>query len=87
MCGYALNIAGIGRVIYGAGNDKFGGNNPEFDTSKMAPHNYESTGGLFKEEAIALLTNFYQRGNQNIPEEQRHRYKKSSNSQENPLTN
>lgn len=76
MCGYALNIAGVGRVIYGAGNEKFGGNNEEFDTSKMGPNPYESIGGVFKDEAIGLLTQFYQRGNKNIPEEQRHRYKK-----------
>jgi tRNA-specific adenosine deaminase 2 len=83
MCGYALNIAGIGRVIYGAGNDKFGGNNAEFDTSKMSPHFYESRGGLYKNEAVELLAKFYLRGNQNIPEEQRHRYKKQTLAEEN----
>ena len=64
-------------MIYGAGNSKFGGNNSEFDTSKLPPRPYESIGGLFKEEAIDLLSSFYERGNVNIPEEQRHRYKKS----------
>ena len=26
MCAYALNLARVSKVVYGAGNDKFGGN-------------------------------------------------------------
>jgi len=26
MCGTALRMAGIGRVVFGAGNERFGGN-------------------------------------------------------------
>lgn len=83
MCGYALNIAGsmlinsgIPRVIFGAANDKFGGTNEKFDTSKLQPNPYYTRGGLKKEEAIAELVRFYERGNINLPPEKRHRYKK-----------
>ena len=55
MCGYALNIAGVKRVIYGAANEKFGGNNAEFDTSKMKPNPYTSIGGVYRDEAVDLL--------------------------------
>lgn len=35
MCGYALNLAGVKRVVFGTKNDKFGGNG-----SILSLHNF-----------------------------------------------
>ena len=37
MCGYALNIAKVARVVFGAKNDKFGGNGSILSLNKF-PH-------------------------------------------------
>ncbi|KAK0549186.1 hypothetical protein OC845_003229 [Tilletia horrida] len=71
MCGAALREVGIGRVVYGAGNERFGGNG-----SVLALHDdpaltnsppYPSEGGYFREEAIMLLRKFYMTENTNAP--------------------
>ena len=76
MCAGALSLLGFKHVIYGCANDKFGGNGSIIDvnqrgcgscTGHAAPSGkrYSSVGGLFAEEAIQKLQQFYVRGNPN----------------------
>lgn len=51
MCAHALSLVSIGRVIYGCSNDKFGGNGSILTVNT----NYESKGGLLKEQCIDVL--------------------------------
>ena len=74
MCAYALNLARVSRVVYGAGNDKFGGNGSILSLHKFNEaigQTYDVTSGVRKEEAIKLLQSFYEHGNEKIPEEKR----------------
>jgi len=82
MCGYALNLMKIKKVYFGCWNDRFGGNGSIIDTQKMAPHHYETIGGLKEEEAKNMLRKFYEKGNENLPEEMRHRTKKIKGEEE-----
>ena len=77
MCAYALNIAGIKHVVFGCENDKFGGNG-----SIMSLHRFSREGkdvqytiekGVMKEEAIKMLQQFYEHGNEKAPEAKRQR--------------
>ena len=81
---------GVKKVYYGAANEKFGGIEFEPNVSKMLPRPYTAigwrrliVGGLLKEEAVEVLKLFYQKGNENLPEEKRHRHKKLK-TQDNP---
>lgn len=69
MCASALRQVGIGRVVYGCGNDRFGGCGSVLDvsTSDMLDTNasFEAVGGYYREEAIMLLRRFYMSENQN----------------------
>jgi tRNA-specific adenosine deaminase 2 len=71
MCASALRQVGIGRVVYGCGNDRFGGCGSVLDvsTSSMLDTNvsFEAVGGYYREEAIMLLRRFYMSENQNAP--------------------
>ncbi|CAK9781367.1 cytidine deaminase-like protein [Cutaneotrichosporon oleaginosum] len=71
MCASALRQVGIGRVVYGCGNDRFGGCGSVLDvsTSHMLDTNpaFEAVGGYYREEAIMLLRRFYMSENQNAP--------------------
>ncbi|GMK55762.1 hypothetical protein CspeluHIS016_0208180 [Cutaneotrichosporon spelunceum] len=71
MCASALRQVGIGRVVYGCGNDRFGGCGSVLDvsTSDMLDTNpaFEAVGGYLREEAIMLLRRFYMSENQNAP--------------------
>ena len=67
----------IGRVFFGCGNDKFGGNGTILPVHTMRPNPYESTGGIMAEEGIRVLQKFYERGNESIPLEKRNRFKKT----------
>ncbi|SCZ98369.1 BZ3500_MvSof-1268-A1-R1_Chr7-1g09113 [Microbotryum saponariae] len=63
MCASALRQVGIGRVVYGCSNDKFGGTGGVADIHNdprliYAPP-YEAVGGYRREEAIMLLRRFY----------------------------
>lgn len=63
MCASALRQVGIKRVVFGAGNERFGGNGsvlPVHTESllKNAPP-YEAVGGYYREDAIMLLRRFY----------------------------
>lgn len=72
MCGLALKQLGIGRVVYGAANDRFGGNGTVLgvhnDRLLRSSDNYPSFGGLMRTEAIQLLRNFYIQENDTAPE-------------------
>ncbi|KAL6957714.1 hypothetical protein U1Q18_051465 [Sarracenia purpurea var. burkii] len=72
MCGAALRQAGIKRVVFGAGNERFGGNgsvlgiHDDTELSLNSP-GYEAVGGYYREEAIMLLRRFYLTENVNAP--------------------
>ncbi|PFH37953.1 putative CMP/dCMP deaminase, zinc-binding [Besnoitia besnoiti] len=77
MCAVALQCAGIRRVYYGCGNDRFGGCGSVLSLNKKLSTQWtglECHPGIFKEEAVALLRSFYSRGNPNAPDEKRHRH-------------
>lgn len=63
MCASALRQIGIQRVVFGAGNERFGGNGTvlPIHNSHALPYNppYESVGGYLREEAIMILRRFY----------------------------
>jgi tRNA-specific adenosine deaminase 2 len=63
MCASALRQVGIKRVVFGAGNERFGGNGSVLPVHsdaqlKNAPA-YEAVGGYYREDAIMLLRRFY----------------------------
>ncbi|ORY33120.1 cytidine deaminase-like protein [Naematelia encephala] len=71
MCASALRQIGIGRVVYGCGNDRFGGCGSVLDISSSESNNihppFTAVGGYYREEAIMLLRRFYLSENQNAP--------------------
>ncbi|OLL25269.1 tRNA-specific adenosine deaminase subunit tad2 [Neolecta irregularis DAH-3] len=58
MCAVALKILGIKRVVFGCGNDRFGGNGSVFSIHQDKG-GYQVQKGVLKEEAIMLLKGFY----------------------------
>ena len=78
MCASALARVGMGEIIFGALNDKFGGCGTAVDviTGKHCPksarhHAVPCTGGVMMDEAVQLLREFYSRGNVRAPRPQR----------------
>lgn len=71
MCGSALRQVGIQRVVFGCGNERFGGNGSVLgchdDTALISSPPYEAVGGYYREEAIMLLRRFYLTENSNAP--------------------
>ena len=72
MCAAALRRAGVGRVVYGCGNDKFGGAGTVLDilrggAAAGAPAAPCVTAGVCRDEAVALLKRFYARANPVAP--------------------
>ena len=71
MCASALRQIGIQRVVYGAGNERFGGNGsvlPLQSTPELAySPPYVSLGGYLREEAILILRQFYLTENTKAP--------------------
>ncbi|KAL7421352.1 tRNA(adenine34) deaminase [Cryptotrichosporon argae] len=71
MCASALRQVGIGRVVYGCGNDRFGGCGSVLDVNdseKLDIHKaFRAEGGYYREEAIMMLRRFYMSENQNAP--------------------
>ncbi|KAI8922882.1 cytidine deaminase-like protein [Entophlyctis helioformis] len=70
MCASALRQLGIRRVVYGCGNDKFGGCGSVFNvhTDDVGEGSkYPAVGGLYREEAIIALRKFYVRENDHAP--------------------
>lgn len=70
MCASALKQLGIGKVVFGAGNERFGGNGSVLkingDDCTTGPF-YESIPGVLRREAIMLLRYFYVRSNERAP--------------------
>ena len=73
MCAYALNLAGVKRVVFGAKNDKFGGNGSILSLHRFGEKAYEVQGGLLAGASIKLLQSFYEHGNLKLPENKRQR--------------
>jgi len=93
-CATALARLGIGRVIYGCKNDRFGGCGSllsmhipctystlaeEVGLYSVNGCGYPIVTGVLEQRAISLLRSFYDRENENAPEEKRKRkYPKTS---------
>mmetsp|Transcript_9560 Transcript_9560/g.21668 ORF Transcript_9560/g.21668 Transcript_9560/m.21668 type:complete len:211 (+) Transcript_9560:114-746(+) len=83
MCAAALSLAGVRRAVYGCANDKFGGCGTVLAVHEEgcggcgqrdipgAGHSIECIGGVMKDEAVALLRTFYERGNPGAPKPHR----------------
>ena len=74
MCASALALAKINSVTYGSANDKFGGcgsilsiHNPNTFPLCLDFVGFSSRAGLGNDEAVALLREFYMRGNEKAP--------------------
>ncbi|CAR25908.1 ZYRO0A10890p [Zygosaccharomyces rouxii] len=70
MCASALKQLGIGKVIFGAGNDRFGGNGTVLSINQDSctlGGKHESIPGVLRREAIMLLRYFYVRSNEKAP--------------------
>lgn len=68
MCASALHQLNVRRIIYGAANSRFGGCSSVFDVSQVHDASGVTvTGGVFAEEAVALLKLFYEGTNPNAP--------------------
>lgn len=77
MCAYALRTIGLHEVVFGCPNERFGGcgsvlnvHTKDFisETSGLQLDPLELRGGVMREEAIALLQQFYEGENPNAPE-------------------
>lgn len=64
MCALALQHIGVGKVYFGAANDRFGGNGTVI---RAQSNSYLSFGGILRPEAISLLRNFYIQENDSAP--------------------
>ena len=73
MCAYALNLAGVKRVVFGAKNDKFGGNGSILSLHNFGSQAYPVQEGVLADEAVKLLQQFYEHGNLKAPESKRQR--------------
>lgn len=71
MCASALRQIGIERVVFGAGNERFGGNGtvlPVHESQLLAyAPPYASVGGYYRDEAIMMLRRFYLTENTKAP--------------------
>ncbi|SCU94043.1 LAFA_0F19526g1_1 [Lachancea sp. 'fantastica'] len=71
MCASALKQLGIQKVVFGCGNERFGGNGSILrihqDASTTPENKYWSLPGLLRREAIMLLRYFYVRENERSP--------------------
>lgn len=61
MCAGALSQARVGRVVFGAWDDKAGGAGSVYDIlrDRRLPHRAEVIGGVREDEAAALLREFF----------------------------
>ena len=79
MCAGALAHLGIGGVVYGCGNDKFGGCDAIWPVAQVgcggcgggAACGFPFRKGLFAADAIRLLQRFYESGNAHAPKPHR----------------
>lgn len=65
MCALAIKQLGIGKVFFGAANDRFGGNGTVIKIQD--DETYKSYGGIMRVEAVQLLRNFYIQENNSAP--------------------
>ena len=78
MCAAALAEAGVSRVFFGCHNERFGGcgsvlhlHEEHVPSGAAAPARYACVPGVLADEAVALLREFYSRGNAKAPKPQR----------------
>jgi tRNA-specific adenosine deaminase 2 len=86
MCAAALQLMGIGEVVFGCHNDRFGGCGSVADVNGMVTRAQQDTArsindrrrnvfactsGVLKDDAISVLQRFYARENHHAPEEKR----------------
>jgi tRNA-specific adenosine deaminase 2 len=74
MCTFALNLVAIRMAYFGQFNDKFGGCG-----SLRSDNKFETRGGILEKESLEIIKDFYEKGNQKIPEELRNRSRKRQN--------
>ncbi|KAM0788782.1 hypothetical protein ACM66B_002872 [Microbotryomycetes sp. NB124-2] len=71
MCASAMRQVGIGKVVYGCANDRFGGcggvQSINADPRLLYAPPYVAVGGYRREEAIMFLRRFYLEENTNAP--------------------
>jgi len=63
MCAWALRSVGIGRVVFGAYNSKYGAAGSVYDFLRSGATGYSSTevvGGVLERECGELLTHFFE---------------------------
>jgi len=77
MCAAALGQVGIGHVVFGCRNDKFGGCGSILplhqEIGDKDLHPYPVTSGVLEQEAVRLLRSFYDRENFHAPDDKRKR--------------
>ena len=75
MCSGALRNVGLGRVLYGCNNERFGGCGSVLpvhtDSLPQLGPRFDCIQGIMSERAIDLLKNFYKGENTNAPESKR----------------
>jgi len=76
MCCAALRISRIGRVVYGASNDRFGGcgsvlNVHSRSDMPVLSSEFECIGPTDKVRSIRLLKKFYEQQNPNVPNDKK----------------
>jgi len=76
MCAAALAQVGMGKVVFGCRNDKFGGCGSILHLHKDCDPNhkgYPIQSGILEQEAVTLLRSFYDRENFHAPDDKRRR--------------
>lgn len=80
MCASAVARAGVLRVVYGAGNDKFGGcgsvlclHQAQALAEDTCYHAFSTRGGVLRGQAVELLRRFYCQRNIRAPKPHRRR--------------
>ncbi|RZF44592.1 hypothetical protein LSTR_LSTR001350 [Laodelphax striatellus] len=68
MCASALHNLEIAGITYGCANDRFGGCHSVLDASRFYPKPCPVFSGVFGDEAMNLLKEFYKQTNPNAPE-------------------
>lgn len=81
MCAAAIVKIGMGKVVYGCPNERFGGCGSvrSLDMHGDAGKSVEVVGGVRKDECIALLKTFYEMQNPNAPVPKRKKRKLTKN--------
>lgn len=67
MCAALLHGVNVPKIIYGCNNDRFGGCGSVMNVLPFYDTVCDITGGVLKDEAMALLQTFYKGTNPNAP--------------------